>query len=171
MTTEPSNSLIYTGTQVNYYLVCKRKLWLFSHDLEMEHTSDAVLIGRLIHESSYPREHKELMIDEKIVIDFSSRQGVINEVKKSSKVEEAHRYQLLYYLYYLKRKGVENVTGAIRYPKLRRKVEVELTEEAEREIERILERVGEVITAQDPPPRLDKHSFCKKCSYFELCYS
>jgi len=25
----PSPELIYTGTQVNYYFVCKRKLWLF----------------------------------------------------------------------------------------------------------------------------------------------
>jgi CRISPR-associated exonuclease Cas4 len=42
----PSPELAYTGTQVNYHLVCKRKLWLFSRSFEMEHSSDLVLLGR-----------------------------------------------------------------------------------------------------------------------------
>ena len=40
-----SESLHFTGTQLNYYFVCKRKLWLFSHNLEMEQSYDAVLLG------------------------------------------------------------------------------------------------------------------------------
>lgn len=44
-----SPELIYTGTQVNYYLVCKRKLWLFSRNFEMERSSDLVLLGKLLH--------------------------------------------------------------------------------------------------------------------------
>ncbi|MCM8807893.1 MAG: CRISPR-associated protein Cas4, partial [Candidatus Omnitrophica bacterium] len=39
-----------TGTQVAYYIVCKRKLWLFSHQIEMEEFSDYVLIGKIISE-------------------------------------------------------------------------------------------------------------------------
>ncbi len=39
-TTETSP--IFIGTQINYYFVCQRKLWLFSHNLTMEHTSDTV---------------------------------------------------------------------------------------------------------------------------------
>lgn len=45
-------SLLYTGTQVNYCVVCPRKLWLFSYDFDMEHTSELVEVGRLIHEAS-----------------------------------------------------------------------------------------------------------------------
>jgi len=44
-----------TGTHISYYLVCHRKLWLFSHEIRMEHTSDLVSEGRLIHETSYPQ--------------------------------------------------------------------------------------------------------------------
>jgi CRISPR/Cas system-associated exonuclease Cas4 (RecB family) len=29
----PSPELAYTGTQVNYYPICRRKLWLFSWGL------------------------------------------------------------------------------------------------------------------------------------------
>ncbi|MDI6884678.1 MAG: Dna2/Cas4 domain-containing protein [Hadesarchaea archaeon] len=32
----PSLELAYTGTQVNYYFVCKRKLWLFSNSARLE---------------------------------------------------------------------------------------------------------------------------------------
>jgi len=45
--------LAFTGTQVNYYFVCKRTLWLFSHGLDMEETSDLVLLGRFLHERGY----------------------------------------------------------------------------------------------------------------------
>jgi len=33
-----------TATHINYYMVCKRKLWLFSNGINMEHTSDAIAI-------------------------------------------------------------------------------------------------------------------------------
>jgi CRISPR-associated exonuclease Cas4 len=163
------SSPTYTGTQVNYFVVCPRKLWLFSHDVTMEHTSQLVELGQLLHESSYPREHKEIQI-ERIKIDFSGKEGVIHEIKKSNQLEEAHRYQLLYYLYYLKQKGITGVKGEIDYPKLRKKAIVELTPEAERELEEILTKIEGVLAHTQPPPRIDQLSICKKCSYYELCY-
>ena len=39
----------FTGTQINYYFVCKRKLWLFSHNMELESESDLVHLWRLLH--------------------------------------------------------------------------------------------------------------------------
>jgi CRISPR-associated exonuclease Cas4 len=164
-------SPLFTGTQVNYSLVCPRKLWLFSKDLDMEHTSEYVELGRLIHESSFAREEKEILID-RIKIDFSARQGVINEVKKSDAVEEAHVFQVLYYLYYLKHaKGLTEIKGKIHYPRLRQTLNVELTPEREAELEKILEKIKQILASDQPPPRLEKVSFCKKCSYYELCYT
>ena len=163
-------SLSYTGTQVNYFIICPRKLWLFSHDVTMEHTSELVELGQLVHESSYPRERKEIQI-ERIKIDFSGREGVIHEIKKGQSLEEAHRYQLLYYLYYLKQKGVTSIKGEIDYPKLRKKVSVELTPEAEHELKEVLKKIEGVLAQQQPPARIDKLSICKKCSYYDLCYT
>jgi CRISPR-associated exonuclease Cas4 len=162
---------LFTGTQVNYSLVCPRKLWLFSKDLDMEHTSEYVELGRLIHESSFQRQEKEILID-RIKIDFSAHQGVIHEIKKSDAVEEAHVFQVLYYLYYLKHaKGLTHITGKIHYPKLRQTLDVELTPEREADLEKILEQIEEILAREQPPPRLEKISFCRKCSYYELCYS
>ncbi len=31
------------GTEVNYFIVCPRKLWLYAHRLQMESSSDRVL--------------------------------------------------------------------------------------------------------------------------------
>jgi len=165
VSTNPS----FTGTQVNYCLVCKRKLWLFSHDVTMEHTSDAVYLGKLLGEEAYARRRKEVMIDEHIKIDFMGTEGVIHEVKKSDKVEDAHLFQLLYYLFYLKQKGVENVRGEINYPTLKKKVPVQLTPEKEQQLLRILHDIDATVAQQQAPPRIEKR-FCKKCSYFELCW-
>jgi len=157
----------YTGTQVNYYFVCRRKLWLFSHNLEMEHGSDLVNMGKLIHETSYERKFKEIEIGS-IKIDFLEKACEVHEVKKSKRIESAHVYQLLYYLYYLKKLGVE-ATGIINYPLIRKKLELNLTEEKEKEIERILSEITSIL-AEKHPPEAVKKSYCKKCSYFELCW-
>lgn len=165
-TTSPT----YTGTHINYYFVCKRKLWLFAHGISMEHTSDTVLLGKLIDESSYERKDKGLDIDGNIVIDWlDERTGIIHEVKKSDKKEEAHIWQVLYYLWYLRQKGVTGLKGEIDYPKLRQRVQVELTDEKAAELTQVLHQVESVVAQEKPPDRLKKR-FCKTCSYYELCW-
>jgi CRISPR-associated exonuclease Cas4 len=180
----------YTGTQVNYYMVCHRKLWLFCHHLEMEQESDLVQLGKVIHETSYEREHKQIEL-EHIQIDWLDvRDGVLHEVKKDQSIEEAHTWQVLYYLYYLKSKGLlvqnsltqshepggekqEDIVwkGEINYPKLKKRVEVVLTAEKEEQLGDILADIDRIITLPKPPPIEAKFSLCKKCSYCELCYS
>jgi len=159
--------LVFTGTQVNYFFVCWRKLWLFSHNLDMEMESDLVLLGKLLHEAGYARKFKEVQIG-RVKIDFLEHGGEIHEIKRSRRLEKAHLYQLLYYLYYLKRLGV-TVRGVLHYPLLRRLVNVELTEELEREMERILEDMGRVIASVEPPVA-ERKPYCRRCSYFELCW-
>lgn len=162
-----ARSLSYTGTQVNYYFVCRRKLWLFSHNLEMEHASELVHIGKLVHETSYERKFKEIELGN-IKIDFLEKGCEIHEVKKSKRIEKAHAYQLLYYLYYLKRLGVI-AKGVINYPLLRKKVDIELTQDKEQEMEEILMEI-EKLLMQSSPPEAEKKHYCRKCSYFELCW-
>ncbi len=158
----------FTGLEVNYYFICKKKLWWFAHGVQMEQESDRVRMGRLVHEESYARRRKELNIDDRIVLDWRE-DGVIHEVKLTDKMEAAHEMQLLYYLYYLKQKGVENLRGQIDYPKLRETKTVELTEEREREIERALAEM-KVIVESVQAPRVEWMKICRSCSYAELCW-
>jgi CRISPR-associated exonuclease Cas4 len=158
-----------TGTQLNYLLICPRKLWLFSHHIEMERESDAVALGQLLHEESFPRQKKELLIDDLIRIDFFDDEAV-HDIKKGRSMEEAHRAQILYYLWYLKQKGVEGLKGVINYPKQRRSVEVELTPDAEAEVEEWMRQV-QIVVAQETPPVIEAPMrICRKCSYNELCW-
>jgi len=157
-----------TGTQINYYFVCHRKLWLFSHNIGMEHTSEAVEIGNLLHEHSYTRKRKEIQF-EGIKIDFFDKnRGVINEIKKSKAIEQSHIWQLKYYIHYFKKLGIE-VTGQVDYPLLRRRQAVDLTPEDEAQLEKIIGGIRSVTSAEIPPSPISR-KLCKKCSYYELCF-
>jgi len=162
-----SPELTFTGTQVNYYFVCKRKLWLFSRDFEMERSSDLVLLGKLLHESSYPRKHKEIDLGP-IKIDFLTKGCEVHDIKRSKRIEDAHVYHMLYYLYWLNAKGI-GAKGVIDYPLLRRRQAVELTEEKGKEIEGVLDGIKQTLS-NPTPPAVEKKPYCKKCSYYELCW-
>ena len=84
-------------------------------------------------------------------------------------MEEAHEFQLLYYIFYLKQKGVENLTGQIDYPKLRQTKEVELTAEKELKLKETLAEMGKIVL-MDAPPEVGFMKICKSCSYAELCW-
>jgi CRISPR-associated exonuclease Cas4 len=161
-------ALTFTGTEVGYYFICKKKLWWFAHGVEMEHTNDRVKMGKLVHEESYARRRKELNIDDRIVLDWRE-DNVIHEVKLTDSMEDAHEMQLLYYLYYLKCKGVEGLRGQIDYPKLRETKTVELTEEKERVLVQALEEMQRIV-GSGHAPEVDWMRICAKCSYAELCW-
>lgn len=157
------------GVEINYYFICKRKLWFFTHNISMERSSDRVALGRLLHERSFQRASKEVLIDNTIRVDFVSNEKTIHEIKLSPKMEEAHRWQLLYYLYYLKKKGVEGLKGTMHFPKEKKKESFELSEDDERQIETILEDILR-IQALDVPPKVEYMPVCKGCAYAELCW-
>lgn len=158
-----------TGTQIAYYFLCKRKLWLFANNINQEHNSDLVSMGRFISDSTYERKKHEIVIDN-IVLDFyDTKTKTIHEIKKSDKMEETHLWQVKYYIYVLKRKGIEGVVGIIDYPKLRKTEKVELSESDILEIEKIEKDVERIVKLAKMPDVINK-PFCTKCAYYELCY-
>lgn len=158
-----------TGVMVYYNFVCKRKLWYFSNDLNMEFNSELVGIGKLIDENSYDREKKNILVDESINIDFLKDWKVIHEVKKSRKLDEAAKWQLKYYIWVLRSKGVNIEKGILDYPLLRKREDIYLTTDEEHELMDVLKEVRDIINMKLPPETINK-PFCKKCSYYELCY-
>ncbi|MCX7914609.1 MAG: CRISPR-associated protein Cas4, partial [Thermodesulfovibrionales bacterium] len=127
-----------------------------------------VLMGKLLSKYSYPAEEKrEFLIDNLINIDIVGS-FEIREIKYSNRLAHADRIQLLYYLYYLKQFGIEK-KGVINYPKMRRREEVILTPEAEKEVENALLKVQKILI-MDKPPELMRKPYCKKCAYYEFCW-
>jgi len=162
-----------TGTHLNYYFICHRKLWLFANGIQMEHTSDLVYEGKLIHENSYPQrseKYEEVQIGG-IKIDFyDTKNKVIHELKKSNKIETAHEWQLKYYIYIFEKAGIEGVSGILEYPKLRKKEEVFLSDiDRERILE--IEKEIETIINSETCPNVINSKICKRCSYYDFCYA
>jgi CRISPR-associated exonuclease Cas4 len=162
-----------TGTHFNYYHVCKRKLWLFASGISMEHSSDLVYEGKLLHEDSYPQRserYEELEVDG-IKLDFyDARNKVIHEIKKSDKIEQAHEWQLKYYIYVLKQSGVEDVSGILEYPALRQTQRVELTKSDIRQIVAIEADIARIVESERCPDAVFSR-ICKNCSYYDFCFS
>ncbi|CAM2995404.1 Dna2/Cas4 domain-containing protein [Paenibacillus sediminis] len=103
------------GIEMNYYAICRRKLWLFNRGLGLEQGNDRVTEGAVLHEQAYGRLDKEWNITEDAVVDAVEDEW-IREVKISSRMEYADRLQMMYYLYLLKERGIEK-KGLLSYPK------------------------------------------------------
>lgn len=162
-----------TGTYFSYYQICHRKLWLFANGINMEHTSDTVYDGKLIHESSYPQrsERMEEVAIEGIKVDyFDAKRRVIHEIKRSDKVERAHEWQVKYYIYVFERNGIEGCTGLLEYPTMRQTLPVVLTDEDRERIKNMEEEIKEIIESDSCPP-LAKKRICKSCSYYDFCFT
>lgn len=158
-----------TGIMFYYYFICKRKLWYFRNEIQMESNSEVVELGKLIDENTYKRDRKHIMINETINIDFIRDRKVIHEIKKSNSMEEASIWQIKYYIYYLKKHGVEDVEAVLDYPKLKKRLDIELYEDDEAEIEKVLVEIEKIVSDKKMPNIIDS-KICKKCSYYELCY-
>lgn len=165
--------MLITGTHFNYYLICHRKLWLFANGINMEPTSDLVYEGKLLHEISYPRrseKFREIEMDGIKIDYYDAKNRVVHEIKKSDKHEEAHEWQVKYYLYVLEQNGIDGVTGLLEYPRLHKTEEVLLTESDRENIKEMTVDIEQIIHAEVCPERIKKSS-CKNCSYFDFCYA
>jgi len=165
------DGIYITGTEVAYYIVCKRKLWLFSHGIELERFSDFVEIGKVISETYFKREKFKEIEMQSFKIDFIKigSEIIVNEVKKSKKLEEAHIWQTKFYIYQLQKLGIECKKGIIHYPKLLKKIDVELTESDKIKIEEALGKIEKIEKLEKPPDVINK-PYCKNCAYYQFCY-
>jgi len=170
-----------TGTHINYYRLCKRKFWLFSNAIHLEHTSDLVADGKVIEEDSYQQRSKryeqlELSADFEgynlrgKVDFFDTRDRVVHETKRSNKVEQAHIWQVKFYLWLLELNGIETEKGIIEYPKLREREEVFLDEEDILYLKKTILEIKELLKNENCPPTINA-KICKSCSYYDFCYA
>lgn len=148
----------------------------------MEHTSDTVYDGKLLHETSYPQraeQYTEIELSATLEdgtelrgkVDFyDAKQKVIHETKRSNKVEAAHEWQCRFYIWLLELNNVEGAHAVLEYPKLRKTEEVWLSSTDKDYLMELTEKIKNLVRSDDCPPRID-HKICKSCSYFDLCYA
>lgn len=162
------NSEKTTGLMVYYFHICDRKLWFSNHDIAMENENEDVKIGKFLDDETYRRERKQILINNEINLDFFKSKGEIHEVKKSRKIEDASIWQVKYYLYYLEKEGIFNITAKIDYPLLKKNVSIELSETDRKALDEKIEKIKE-INASQFPPQYKLKGYCKKCAFYDLC--
>jgi CRISPR-associated exonuclease Cas4 len=162
-----------TPTLINLYHVCHRQVWLHAHGIRMEHTSEVVADGKFVHENSYPQRaqrYEELQLGPAKIDYYDAKNKVVHEIKRSNKAEEAHRWQVKYYLWLLEQAGIPGATGLLEYPALRRTETVTLDEEDRPRLQELLQEIEHILVKPQPPERVQKR-ICKGCSYFDFCWS
>ncbi|MBO9203215.1 MULTISPECIES: CRISPR-associated protein Cas4 [Niastella] len=160
------------ATLINLYHICKREMWLHANGIRMEQTSDTVAEGKLIGETTYPQRAKkytELKIGGSKIDFYDAKNKVIHEVKKSDSMEEAHEWQVKYYIWLLEQNGIEGVKGVLEYPKLRQTKNIEFTDEDQNYLRQIVQQIEAIIGGESCPPVI-KARLCKQCSYYDFCY-
>ena len=158
-----------TGMMVYYYFVCKKQLWYFANQIQMEQNSELVEIGKIIDETSYKNQEKHILIDNTINIDFIKNNVILHEVKKTKSIEEASIWQVKYYMYYLEQKGVENIKAKIDFPLIKETKDVVLNYEDRQALQNIITNIREIINSKNPMDVIQDKK-CKKCAYYDLCY-
>lgn len=160
-----------TGTMMNYYFHCKRQCYLFGNKLNLEDNSEAVKIGKALHEERDQRQGTTEIAIDNIKVDKLT-QEYLTEIKKSDADAEAAKWQLLYYLKVLKDKGIER-KGRLEFIEKNRKstktVILELTKAEEDQLKEYTAQIESLISQEEPPPVIHDRK-CKKCAYYEYCY-
>lgn len=49
-----------SGMQIYYYFVCRKKLWYFSNEINMESDNENVQLGKILDETSYKNRKSTL---------------------------------------------------------------------------------------------------------------
>lgn len=172
---------VINATLVSYYIYCKRRMWLHSNGIRMEHNSEFVAEGKLIGETSYqqrPERYTEVEISHQLTnqilltckIDYyDAKNRVVHEVKKSNSKELAHEWQVKFYLWILKLNNIEAASGIIEYPKFRETKEVSLLDSDIAELLEMTNDIQKILSSEVIPGKVQL-KYCKNCSYYELCY-
>ncbi len=160
------------GSLLYYLAVCPRKVWLTARELNPDEDHPLLELGRFFGARAHPRERLRQVSLPGMVLDWVRQEAgglLVAEVKQSSRLLEAARLQLLYYLFRLRQWGVE-ARGEIRIPRERRIVPVELDAAGMAELERALAEVRRLVDAPLPPaPR--RIPACRSCAWAEFCWA
>lgn len=161
-----------TATYINYYHICKHKLWLFANGVSMEHTSSLVAEGKVLHNTAYgqrPAKYREVMLNGSKIDYYDPKAKVVHEVKKSDSMYDVDLWQAKFYIWLFEQNGIFGVIGKIEYPYLRKTKKIRLEESDKTYFKKAIEEIDSIISAPSPPRRTRK-SICPRCAYYDFCW-
>ena len=165
-------AIIVTATHLNYYHICKYKLWLFANGVSMEHTSGLVAEGKVLHNTSYrqrSKRYREVQL-QGIKIDFyDPKKKIIHEIKRSNAMQRVDVWQIKFYIWKFDENGIFGAVGRIEYPYTRETKKVILLEKDKIYLQDAVEKIKAIIASDHPPQRVKKDA-CARCAYHDFCW-
>lgn len=158
-----------TGMMIYYNFICKRKLWYFLHEIQMEQDNEDVRLGKELDQTAYASDEKHITINDEISIDFINT-NTIHEIKKSKSNEKASIWQTKYYLYYLEKHGVEKMSAQVDYPLQKKTESVLLAQGDNAVIEKAIYEIEKIKNDNSLPDKINLKKMCEKCAYHDYCY-
>lgn len=159
------------GTLINYFFHCKRQCYLHGNRMNLEDNSEIAQIGKAIHEDKASGSDNSEIAIENIKLDKLTAE-YLTEIKKSDADEEAAKWQLYYYLFVLKTKGMER-KGKLQFVEKNKSetktLVLELTLDVEEELKKYVTQIEALVEQKEVPEVINKAQ-CKKCAYYEYCY-
>lgn len=156
-----------TGLCFQYLYICERELWFYMKGVNQDQDNVYLTEGRILDSKSYGGSDN-YFIDSTISIDISEN-GKIIETKNSSKLEEASKMQVSYYLWYLEEfHNINDLEGIIKYPKEDKSVSIILDDELRDRVVEDIENIYEIYR-KDNPPEYEEKPFCNNCSFHDFC--
>jgi RecB family exonuclease len=105
-----------------------------------------------------------------LIDNIISGSQIIAEVKSSGKHLQSAKMQLAFYLYYYFKKEKNTILkGKLRIPLEKKTLFVDLTEDLEREVEKRIAMVENILSLSNPPKPV-RIQYCKRCAYKEICW-
>jgi CRISPR-associated exonuclease Cas4 len=161
-----------TATQLNYFHICKYKLWLFSNGISMEHTSGLVEEGKVLHTTAYaqrPKKYREIMLGGSKIDFYDPKKKVIFETKRSPAMQLIDVWQVKFYIFLFEKSGIFGVTGKIEYPYTRQRKIVSLDDRDKLYLEKASLEVINIIAKRSPPVK-ERKAICDSCAYHDFCW-
>ena len=148
-----------TGTLVNYYVTCKREVWLYAHNIHANQEDENMLMGKAladIKESGLQDfAFSNLKFDK-----LSKQRGhyLITEYKKSLKNPDIYLLKTGLNLREVKGKLISGKTV----------IAIEDNAENFTKIETILNGITALVN-EPKPPKFSPQKICENCAYRDYC--
>lgn len=159
-----------SGTEVNYFILCKRRCWLCRHNIMITKGNPHIIKGRILDEKSRSG-HEDIRIGRNKIDVATNNKGEleVHEYKKGKKTRKSAKYQLLHYLMCLKEYGIVAV-GCLHNLESKNLTEMTLDKKKE---ERLIKIYKSILKMDEKSiPSLEKKPLCHNgCSFEEFCWS
>lgn len=157
-----------TGVMMQYYVLCKRELWLEYNQIPIDKTNKHIVKGKLVDKDTYKEKNDTITIGGMLSPDILE-DGTIIEVKPTSNITTGAEAQLMYYMWAFNEVLNESRDGVIAIPTERKRIKLTYDESIKETVEDRIYEISNIVKKEEPP-ELSKKELCNTCAFKDFCW-